>query len=249
MEVPLKSPQAPDLNAARMSSKLPGILTHVYSMVLVLVSILLLAFKSTAFNSYMDQTDDGKVTTTVVWPGHGLGDYIQLYPYELFPVVQGPVIAAASVGLITSLAVAALSTWALRSRRVLKLNQTQRLMVLAVLCANALLATIVMIFELVQRGRSIHFDPEYRMTESAAYDKGPFTLEIWTCEAPVYVSSFERYGLRKQCVGERASLCLLIVMWVFSSAMLGCLAWDMRSAQSIVTAKKRAVDWEDDGWD
>lgn len=107
---------------------------------------------------------------------------------------------------------------------------------------------IAMVYVLVQHGRSAHFHPGYVMT-TAAYEGGRFSLEAWACESPKYVAGFQAYDLTKQCVGERASRGLVVVLCVFSLAVLGFLVWDLNNAQTVVGKKEKAKSqWEDEGW-
>ena len=106
-----------------------------------------------------------------------------------------------------------------------------------------------MIYGLVQHGRSTHFNPDFVMA-TAAYDYGLFSLEAWTCEAPRFISSFQYYDFGKQCVGERASRGLSVVVWISSVAVLGFLIWDINTTQVLIVKKKQKTkdDWEDEGW-
>lgn len=120
---------------------------------------------------------------------------------------------------------------------------------LAVLGAYPLLATVVMVYELAQEGRSIHFEPDIQLTTSAYYEKGPFSLETWACEAPMSIPSLKNYGLGTQCVGERASRCLLILIWVLSLLIFGTLAWDSSKTQYPTVVIKKQPSWDrDDYW-
>lgn len=104
------------------------------------------------------------------------------------------------------------------------------------LTANVLLATIVMIYEFVQHGRSTHFDPRYIPT-SGSYDKGLFDLETWICNTSRFFPSLREYKLGIQCAGEKTSRCLLVVVCVSSLAMLGNFIWDIETTQVVFTKK------------
>lgn len=117
-----------------------------------------------------------------------------------------------------------------------KIPFTHQIALLAVLAAEALVATITMIYMLVQHSRSAHFDPEYEMT-TAYYDRGLFTLEAWACESPQHVDAFrdsEHHSLPQQCTTERASRSLAVVLCLFCLALLGLLAWDLNRTQVVV---------------
>lgn len=110
-------------------------------------------------------------------------------------------------------------------------------MALALLVVTALLGTIVMIFEFARYGGSSHFDPEHTISASASYDKGSFTLERWTCEAPKFIKAFESEGFEMQCTGEKGSRAVLVLVWLSSLAVVGGLAWDWRSTNFVVERK------------
>lgn len=122
----------------------------------------------------------------------------------------------------------------------------QAILVLA-LGANALSALVTMSYTLAQHSRSAHFDPGYVMTTSA-YDQGLFSLEAWTCEITHYIPELAHDGLGMQCVGERASRSLIIVLCLSSLAALGLLFRDLSTTQTVVAKEKRKNDWEDAGW-
>ncbi|GKT79727.1 hypothetical protein ColTof4_12150 [Colletotrichum tofieldiae] len=130
------------------------------------------------------------------------------------------------------------------------LNFWQQTTLITILSVNALLGTISMIYIFVQHGRSAHFDPGYVMT-TTSYDHGLFSLEAWACESSRYVTEFRAYDLEKQCVGERASRSLMVVLCFFCLVVLGLLVWDLNTAQVVVAKKKRKREdsWEDEGWE
>jgi len=105
-----------------------------------------------------------------------------------------------------------------------------------------------MIYQFVQNGRSAHFDIEYDPI-NGSYDKGLLNLETWTCETVGTILPFEKYEFRKQCIGERGSRGLLVVVWLSSIALLGSLIWDFRTAQVVIGSKGQDKSgWEDEGW-
>ncbi|KAI9166284.1 hypothetical protein HJFPF1_02383 [Paramyrothecium foliicola] len=231
-----------------MPQKLLAILALVASSVIIMSSILCLAFKMTAYNSYGDQTGWGTTMSTVKTLSYGARGRINVYPKYLLPIVRAPIILSGSFGLVIGLAVTWLIASSLKTKRVPQLNFRQRVALITVLSANALLATISMVYTLVQHGRSAYFDPGYVMTTSA-YDKGLFSLEAWACEILRYVPELEGNGLETQCMGERASRGLMVVLCFFCLVLLGLLVWDVQSTQAILAKKKlrESHAWDDYG--
>ncbi|GJC87850.1 hypothetical protein ColLi_10688 [Colletotrichum liriopes] len=212
---------------------------------MLMSSTLCLAFKVTAYNSYMEQTGWGTSESIVKSPSYGADGFINLYPKHLLPVVRAPLVVASSFGLVTGIAV----TW-LIARSIWIKRVQQRTTLITILSVNALLGTISMIYIFVQHSRSAHFDPGYVMT-TTSYDHGLFSLEAWVCESSLYVAEFRAYDLEKQCMGERASRCLMVVLCFFCLVVLGLLVWDLNTTQVVVAKKKqkRENSWEDEGWE
>ena len=103
-----------------------------------------------------------------------------------------------------------------------------------------------MIYSNVQNSRSAHFDPKY-VPASGAYDKGLFSLETWTCETMRAFSSFGDYDFGKQCIGERASRSLLILVSLFSLATAGSVAWDIKMTQLLIRPESQnKAEWGDE---
>ncbi|KAK1978348.1 hypothetical protein LZ30DRAFT_599341 [Colletotrichum cereale] len=230
--------------------KLPAILALAASVIILLSSILCLVFKMTAFTSYMDGTHWGTSVTILQSPGYKPHGWIRLYPLHLMPVIRAPLVVAGSFGLVIGLAMTWLIASSFRRKHARQLSFVQQTTLVTILCANALLATISMIYVLVQHGRSAHFDAEY-LPPTAWYDNGQFSLEAWACETPRYVKELGKYSLGEQCVGERGSRILVVVLCFFSLAVPGLLVWDLNTAQVVVAKKapKRKDSWEDEGWE
>ncbi|EFQ28370.1 uncharacterized protein GLRG_03514 [Colletotrichum graminicola M1.001] len=164
-----------------LSRKLSAILGLSASVGVLLSSILALGFKMASYTSYKKETDgspsgDGTKSS----PIKGFSGWINVYPEHLVPVTRAPLVVAASIGLVIGLAATCLIAWSLVKKRAVPIAFTHQI---AVLAANALVATITMIYMLARHSRSAHFDPEYEMT-TASYDHGLFTLEAWACESP-----------------------------------------------------------------
>ncbi|KAK1969123.1 hypothetical protein LY78DRAFT_630542 [Colletotrichum sublineola] len=229
--------------------KLPAILALAASISILLSSILCLAFKVTAFTSYMDVTQEGTSIIGISSSSYRPNSLFYLYPKYLMPVKRAPVVVAGSFGLVIGLAITWLVASSFRRKRAWQLSFRQRTTLITILGANALLVTISMIYVLVQHGRSAHFDPEYVSHKLVVfYDKGYFSLEEWTCEIPLYVTELGNTSMTEQCVGERASRMLMIVLCVFSLAMPGLLLWDLNTTQGVVEKweLRRRDSWEDD---
>ncbi|WQF77156.1 hypothetical protein CDEST_02170 [Colletotrichum destructivum] len=233
--------------------KLPAILALSASVSVLLSSILAIAFKMDSYTSYKKETDSSpNGVGTKSSPMRGSGGWIYVYPEHLVPVTHAPLVLAASFGLLVGLAATCLIGWSMVKKRVLLVTFTYQIALLAVLTANALVATITMIYMLVQHSHSAHFNPDYEMT-TAYYDYGLFTLEAWACESPRYVDAFrdsEYLSLVQQCTTERASRGLAIVLCFFCLALLGLLGWDLNRTQFVLAKKQRRTrnSWEDDGW-
>ncbi|WDK20737.1 hypothetical protein CGRA01v4_12024 [Colletotrichum graminicola] len=237
-----------------LSRKLSAILGLSASVGVLLSSILALGFKMASYTSYKKETDgspsgDGTKSS----PIKGFSGWINVYPEHLVPVTRAPLVVAASIGLVIGLAATCLIAWSLVKKRAVPVRHTLSLRLIAVLAANALVATITMIYMLARHSRSAHFDPEYEMT-TASYDHGLFTLEAWACESPQYVDAFrdsEHHSLVRQCTTERASRGLAVVLCFFCLALVGLLAWDFNRTQVVVAKKQRRAknSWEDDGWE
>ncbi|GKT50679.1 uncharacterized protein ColSpa_10860 [Colletotrichum spaethianum] len=236
-----------------LSRKLPALLALSASVGVLLSSILALAFKMVSYTSYTQETNGSPTGAgTRSSPIKGSGGWINFYPEHLVPVTRAPLVVAASFGLVMGLAATCLIAWSLIKKRVLPIAVTHQIALLAVLAVNVLVATVTMIYMLVQHSRSAHFDPEYEMT-TAYYDHGLFTLETWACESSQYVDAFrdsENHSLVQQCTTERASRGLAVALFFFCLALLGLLAWDLNRTQVVVAKKQRRTknSWEDDEW-
>lgn len=107
---------------SNFSLRLPAILILMAGLTLLLSSVLCLAFKMTAYTSYMQQTSWGTSMTTVKSPGYGADGWMNLYPKHLMPVARAPLVVAGSIGPVTGLAVTWLAAWHLRTKRVLQVR-------------------------------------------------------------------------------------------------------------------------------
>ncbi|KAK1573912.1 uncharacterized protein LY79DRAFT_583316 [Colletotrichum navitas] len=208
--------------------KLPAILALTASITILLSSILCLAFKMTAFTSYMEDTNGDTVMRGITTPSYERFSWFDEYSQYLMPVVRAPLIIAGSFGL---------------------LYHGQRAALIIILGANALLATVSPINVLVKHGRSAHIDPEYiSPPRPASYGKGYFSLEEWAREIPHHIKELGTLSLGLQCVGERVSRILIVVMCFFSLALTGLLVWDLNTTQVAVARPKTRNSWEDDDW-
>jgi len=100
--------------------RFPAILAQASGVILLVTSILCLAFKTTAFNSYMYQTSQGQGNSGVRVPGYGVHEFSQLYPDHLLDVNPKPIVAASSFGLILGLAMTVLAVWTFKTKKCLK---------------------------------------------------------------------------------------------------------------------------------
>lgn len=107
---------------SNFSPRLLAILILVAGLALLLSSVLCLAFKMTAYTSYMQLTSWGTSMTTVKSPGYGADGWMNLYPKYLMPVARAPHVVAGSIGLVTGLAVTWLAARHLRTKRVLQVR-------------------------------------------------------------------------------------------------------------------------------
>ncbi|TDZ16077.1 hypothetical protein Cob_v010945 [Colletotrichum orbiculare MAFF 240422] len=177
------------------------------SVCVLLSSILAVAFKMVSYTTYREETGGSPTGVgTKSSPIKGSDGWIYAYPEHLVPVARAPLVVAASFGMVIGVAATCLISRSLIRKCVLPLTFAHQIALLAALAANALIATITMIYMLVQHSHSAHFDPEYEMA-TAYYDHGLFTLEAWACESPRYVDAFrntQHHSLVWQCTTERA---------------------------------------------
>ncbi|EFQ26007.1 hypothetical protein CGRA01v4_14425 [Colletotrichum graminicola] len=233
----------------RIPQRLPAILALTASIIILLSSILCLAFQMTAFTTYMEYTDGGTFLISKSIPRYGPFSYFYECPLHLMPVLRPPLVVAGSFGLVIGLAITWMIAASSSRQRPWQLYHGQRVALITVLGANALLATASMIYVLVQHGRSSHIDPGYILPGvRSVYDKEYFSLEEWTCEIPYYLEEFGSLILVLQCVGERVSRISIAGMCFFSLALAGLLVWDLNNTQVAVTRPKTRNSWEDDDW-
>ncbi|KAI2627769.1 hypothetical protein GGR54DRAFT_431425 [Hypoxylon sp. NC1633] len=215
---------------------LSGHLIVICSILLLLTSILCIAFKSASLAAYKNRTESG---------------WIALYPVKLISTTPDLLVATASINLIISLIVGTASLWSIqRRRKPFNLLPLEHFVLVSLLRANAILSTATFIYQFVRAGQSSHFDPSYQskqsyQSEPVYYDKGAFTLETWTCDVLSYYPNLEEYQFGIQCTGERASRVLLILLWIFATAILGLLSWDFNACHVVVRPQK-AISQEDD---
>ncbi|KAI0874635.1 hypothetical protein GGS24DRAFT_458431 [Hypoxylon argillaceum] len=203
-----------------------GALVLVCSLLLSLVSILCIAFKSASL---------------AIYKGNGEG----LYPSKLTTNTPGLLTATASIDLILSLPVVVVSAYLMRRGRPMKLLLSERIAVITLLSANAILSAVNFIYQFVLAGQSTHFDLSYEH-ETTENEEKPFILEAWACGLSPYISSSYNVNLDIQCAEERASRGLSLVLWLL--AMLGLLVRDMKSCHVLVTPKQKPSFLQENDW-
>lgn len=99
--------------------KLPTILVLAASIIVFLSSLLCLAFKMSAYTSYIDQGSWGTSMLALKSSSYNVNGWIAIYPEHLMSVTRAPLVLTASLGLVTGLAVTWLATRHLITKRVL----------------------------------------------------------------------------------------------------------------------------------
>ncbi|KAF2763220.1 hypothetical protein EJ05DRAFT_472134 [Pseudovirgaria hyperparasitica] len=214
-----------------------------FSLLLLIISVLCLSLKSAAINRYNTTTDHGHSTSSVrlekEFPGQDLP--LANYPAELGLSTSNALFTAAGTSLVSALVVFLLSVRSMVKRKALQLVWYQRRALTFAFAANTIIVLAVCIFVFVQHSKSASFSLNYRNLNNdfgsgGVYNGGLFDLEAWACGV-ADLASFQGYdwGLKDQCMLESGSRACSLLLVVFAAIVAGCVWWDTRYGNMVIT--------------
>ncbi|SMQ50232.1 unnamed protein product [Zymoseptoria tritici ST99CH_3D7] len=221
----------------------------------LLLAILIIAFKVDAQTTYSNATQGGLTHggTVDLRPDEN-NDGLRLARYPAVLVGRNDykaVVASAGLSIAVALSLASLGVFVHRRAIALLLSRLQRLALCFVIGIDCGLSLISFLMCLVHHVQSDHFEPTYRVEyqddpwlgnktyslygPANVYSGGRFDLTAWACQLSSY-GAFEDSGhdMARQCAGGSASLWISLLLLFCNLGTAALLWWDWRGGRVLL---------------